>query len=212
MTNQPTNANIQLNGNKIAKVEEYKYLGQIITPTGDLQKEINNRIKCGWAAFKKVETVITSKNVPKNIKAHLFNSNVLPALIYAAETWSTTSRVEKKLVTTQRAMERRITNISKREHIRSEIIRQESGVEDIISSIYKSKKRWAGHVARLPDNRWTSRTTNWYPYNNKRRKGRPNIRWEDPLIATYGNTWSRLARDRQLWKIDSGLHDWRKAE
>ncbi len=211
MTNQSKDSNITLNGNKITQVEEYKYLGQIITPTGDLQKEINNRIKCGWAAFKKIETVLTSKNVSKPIKAHLFNSNVLPALTYAAETWNTTARVEKKLLTTQRAMERRITNISKREHIRSDVIRQKTGVEDIITTVYKNKKRWAGHIARLPDNRWTTKTTNWYPYDRKRKKGRPSIRWEDPLMATYGNTWSRLAQDRKSWREDGDLHVWRDA-
>ena len=212
MTNQKTNQTIKLNNNIISQVEEYKYLGQIITPTGDLQKEINNRIKSSWGAFKKIESVLTSENISKTTKSNLFNSNVLPSLTYASETWNTTLKSEKKLVTTQRAMERRITNISKRDHIRAEVIREKSGVQDVIEHIYKSKHRWAGHVARLADNRWTSRTTSWFPYGHKKRRGRPQVRWEDPLKAAYGPAWAQIGRQRDRWKrTGSGLHQWRSA-
>lgn len=34
-------------------------------------------------AFKKVETVLTARDVPFNIRAQLFNTNILPALTYA---------------------------------------------------------------------------------------------------------------------------------
>ena len=30
--------------------------------------------------------------------------------------------------------------------------------------------RWAGHVARMNDNRWTKRITDWCPYNDKKQK------------------------------------------
>ena len=131
-------------------------------------------------------------------------------LAYASETWNTTNRIEKRLITTQRAMERRMVNISKRQHIKAETIREMTGVKDVIHSIYKNKHRWAGHVARTQDNRWTTRTTYWCPYGQKRKKGRPNIRWEDPLLEVYGPTWSRIAKDRKRWKSeDDGLHHWR---
>ena len=148
MANQTTKKTIKLNNKTISQVNEYKYLGQIVTPTGDLQKEANSRVKSGWSAFKKAETVLTSNKVDKNIKAHLFNANVLPALTYASETWNSTIKVENKIRTAQRAMERRITNISKRDHIRSEVIREKSGVKDAVELTYKNKHRWAGHVAR----------------------------------------------------------------
>jgi len=34
-------------------------------------------------------------------------------------------------------------------------IRQETGVSDIINAIRMAKHRWAGHITRLPENRWT---------------------------------------------------------
>ena len=71
---------------------------------------------------------------------------------------------------------------------------------DIIRSIRESKHRWAGHVARRRDNRWTIRITEWIPRGNKRPRGRPRTRWCDDLIQYVGPTWSHIARDRKLWQ------------
>ena len=56
-----------------------------------------------------------------------------------------------------------------------------------------TKWKWAGHVARMKDNRWTVRCTEWQVRNGKRR------RWHDDIQHWQGATWSRTARDRQQW-------------
>ena len=42
---------------------------------------------------------------------------------------------------------------------------------DIIETIMKSKWRWAGHVMRRTDGRWTKRITDWYPRLGSRKRG-----------------------------------------
>ena len=74
----------------------------------------------------------------------------------------------------------------------TEWIRKQSGVTDIIRSIRESKHRWAGHVARRRDNRWTIRVTEWILRGNKRPRGR--TRWCDDLIQYVGPTWSHIAK------------------
>ena len=46
-------------------------------------------------------------------------------------------------------------------------IRQRTKINDILEEITKLKQKWAGHVARMKDNRWTVRCTEWQV---KRRK------------------------------------------
>ena len=179
MSNAHTNATLKLGDDDLVRCNEYKYLGQIITLDGDLCKEINNRIKCSWLAFRKIENLLKSKEVTQDVKADLFNSNILPTLLYASETWNTTLSNEIKLRTTQRTMERRMCNISKLQHIRAEEIRNITKVKDVNEEMYRSKKRWAGHVARTNDGRWTQRATTWYPRDAKRSRGRPKMRWMD---------------------------------
>ncbi|KAI5746495.1 hypothetical protein M8J77_004170 [Diaphorina citri] len=204
------NHNIRLNNHPIAEVESYKYLGQYVTMNNDIKQELISRKRSGWIAFNRIKDMLTDQTIPITLRANLFNSHVLPALTYGSETWNTTKHEENGLRTTQRAMERRIINVSKKDHIRSEVIRERSGIKDVIENIYDNKRRWAGHVARLKDDRWTIRTTNWCPRQFKRSAGRPPLRWEDPIVKVAGRTWKRDAQDRELWTY-CDLHRWRQS-
>ena len=64
-----------------------------------------------------------------------------------------------KLAIAKSKMERIMLGIILRDRKRNTWIRQETG--DIINAIRKVKHRWAGHIARLSDNRWTIRATEW---------------------------------------------------
>ena len=74
-------------------------------------------------------------------------------------------------------------------------------VEDILAVTKKLKWRWAGHVARMRDERWTKTVTEWIPLEGKRAKARPRTRWEDEMRKYAGVTWARTARNRSEWKL-----------
>ena len=59
--------------------------------------------------------------------------------------------------------ERIMIGVTLKDRKSTEWIRKQSGLTDIIRSIRESKHRWAGHVARRRDNRWTIRITEWIP-------------------------------------------------
>ena len=79
---------------------------------------------------------------------------ILPTLTYGAETWALTKDQPRKLATSQRRMERSILNISLKDKIRNETIRERTKVKDVIETVRDLKSRWAGHVARMEDKRW----------------------------------------------------------
>ena len=64
-----------------------------------------------------------------------------------------------ELAVAQRKMEHIMLGITLRGRKRNSWIRQETSVSDIINAIRKAKHRWAGHISRLSDNRWTIRAT-----------------------------------------------------
>ena len=64
-----------------------------------------------------------------NVKRDLFNSTVIPAMVYAAECWSTTKADEEGLQTTERAMERMLCKISQRDHVPHQGIRKRTGLK-----------------------------------------------------------------------------------
>ena len=100
----------------------------------------------------------------------------------------------------QRAIERATLGITIRDRHRSTWIWAKTGGKDIVQVVKKQKWRWAGHVARMNDNRWTKRITDWCPYNDKGSKKRPDTRWRDEIEKNAGKTCQRIAQDRQLWE------------
>ncbi|PIO76259.1 hypothetical protein TELCIR_01675 [Teladorsagia circumcincta] len=132
----------------IGEVSSYIYQGQAITMDNDLSIEIGRRRRAGWTTFNKYRDVLTDRRLDARVKARVFNTHVLPALIYGSKTWSTIKE-ERKLTTTQRAMERKMCAVTSMHKIPASEIRRRTGVRDVIKTIYDSEKRWAGHVAVL---------------------------------------------------------------
>ncbi|XGW33964.1 hypothetical protein V3C99_018030 [Haemonchus contortus] len=56
-----------------------------------------------------------------------------------------------------------------------------SKVKDILVHIDEAKHRFAEHLMRREDGRWSSATVRWYPREKKRPHGRPPLRWADSL-------------------------------
>ena len=71
----------------------------------------------------------------------------------------------------QRAMERKILQIKLKDKIPHRDIRKQTNFEDVQKHIGKQKWRWAGHVGRIHDNRWTKRCTEWQPREGRRNRG-----------------------------------------
>ena len=199
MTNIDTTDNIQINRTEIEKVTKYKYLGQRIAMENSTKQEVSIRIKAGWSVFGKYREIFLDMHLPMSLKRKFFNQCVLPAMTYGCQTWSLTKALVKKLETSQPAMERRMLNVKLKDRIRNTAIRQRTRVTDIVQYVTNTKWKWAGHIARMKDNRWTIRSTEWQT-EGVRPVGRPNRRWKDGIVGQQEAVWTRIAKDRERWK------------
>ncbi|KHN75854.1 Putative uncharacterized transposon-derived protein F52C9.6, partial [Toxocara canis] len=163
--------------------------------------QLSRRRRAAWIAFTNFRDVFYDAKATLSVKAELFNSTVLPLLLDGCETWNTTLAEEIKLAKTQLAMERRMVDVSRQQHIRNEGLRSRSGVKYVVEKKYKRKQGCAGHLARMKNNRWTKRIAEWNPRDARRPSGRPPTRREGPLRRLYGAAWMRLAQDHERRKI-----------
>nr|CDJ96569.1 uncharacterized protein LOC100502416 [Haemonchus contortus] len=181
----------------------------------DLAPELCRRKRSAWGPFKNIEGVVKkTKNI--RLRAHLFDTAVLPALTYASETWTLGKQDEHAVSVIQRALERTMLGVSLytqvQKGIRSSELRHRTKIRDAIDYAKKSKIRWAGHVMRYSDDRWTRAVTGWIPRGIKQTPGRPPTRWSvfftkalnernvEPRVPEARTIhWTTLARDRDEW-------------
>ena len=200
MTNFETNETIQIEDEIIEKVKSYKYLGQTTHLKDTTKEELTCRVRAGWSCFGRNREIFQDDKMPMCLKRQVYDQCVLPTMTYGCQTWSLTKALANKLRVAQRAMERKMLGIKIKDKIPCAVIRSRTQVRDIVDYVAKQKWEWAGHIARLKDNRWTLRTTEWRPRNGRRTRGRQQMRWRDDIVKAKGATWSRDARDRQGWR------------
>jgi len=135
----------------------------------------------------------------------------LPIVLYGFETWSLTLREERKLRVFENMVLRRIFG-PRRDEVTGEWRRlHNKELNDLYSSpnivqVIKSRRmRWAGHVARIGEEREVYRVLVGKP-EGKRPLGRPRLRWVDNIrmdlqeVGCGCMDWIGLAQDRDGWQ------------
>ena len=65
--------------------------------------------------------------------------------------------IANKMEVCQRKMERKMLGLKQIDRIPNSTIKERTKVDNILKVITKTKWKWAGHVARMNNNRWTVR-------------------------------------------------------
>ncbi|KAG7298024.1 hypothetical protein JYU34_018785 [Plutella xylostella] len=197
MTNS-TEKPIHIHSGNIKYVNEYIYLGQIISFEEALEKEIDKRIATSWKKYWANKDVFKS-DLPIHLKKKIMDNTILPTLLYGCQCWALTKTVIRKITTFQRATERSMLGLKLRDRVKNSDIREITKVTDAVVMLCKLKWKSAGHIARVTDGRWSERVLHWYPRDGHRMPGRPRRRWHDDIVSVAGHTWTRLAQNRKEW-------------
>src|SRR5271167_3490088 len=95
------------------------------------------------------------RKMPLSLKRKVYNQCIQATMTYGCQTWAVTKRMQDRLHTTQRSIERAMIEITKRNRKTNTCVREQAGIQDIVVRIKQIKWQWAGHLARIRDNRWT---------------------------------------------------------
>jgi hypothetical protein len=109
---------------EIEEVGSFVYLGSVVSESGGTEEYELSRIKKAKGVFVQLYLVWRNLNISKEVKIQIINTNVKSVLLYACETWRTTSHIARRLQIFVNKCLRRIMNIKWTDMITNEELRR----------------------------------------------------------------------------------------
>jgi hypothetical protein len=191
------------------KVEEFQYLGALLSTKNDWSREISARIAKAERAFFALSKFFKSKALSKKTKLRLYTAIIRPTLAYGCEVWTTTSVTKRRLRTFENKIWRKIcgpvrdagTNDWRRKFNKE--LQEELGLAPVTSYIKGQRLQWFGHIMRRSEEETIRAVIEWQP-KGKRPRGRPRKRWldiiEEDLKTVEVKEWKEIIQDREKWR------------
>ena len=150
---------MRIDNSTFERVEEFKYLGTTLTNQKSIAEEIKSRLWPGNACYHTVQNLLSSRLLYKNLKIKIYRNIILPVVLYGFENWSMILREERKLRVYENIVLRRIFGLRRDEvtgewrRLHNEELNDLYLSPNIVLVIKSRRMRWAGHVARMGEER-----------------------------------------------------------
>ena len=124
MTNNTSgiNTGIRVNGQKLETITSFKYLGSVITDEGS-NPEVFSRVVQTTAALTRLKPVWSDKSISFSCKIRLMRSLVTSIFLYACESWTLTTELQRRIQVMEMRYYHKILHISYKDHVTNEEVR-----------------------------------------------------------------------------------------
>ena len=110
---------IKVKGQELGTVTSFKYLGAVVSDDGS-KREVLSRIAQATAALTKLKPFWRDNNISLGSKVKLVRSLVISIFLYACESWTLTTELEKRTQAFEMRCYCRLLNILYKDHITNE--------------------------------------------------------------------------------------------
>ena len=87
---------VKMQGEEVAKVEDFNYLGSTVQSNGECGSEVKKRVQAGWNGWRRMPGVVCNRRVPARVKG-CTGVAVRPAMLYGLETVALTKIQEAEM-------------------------------------------------------------------------------------------------------------------
>ena len=204
-----TKIDIKIENDTIEEIEEFEYLGSIISNNGDINKEIQRRMAIALQKTRQMRKLWHGTD--KNTKIRFLRALIFPIATYGCETWTINKTSERKINAFELKCYRKILRVPWTEKRTNNSILQELNIKEgwLLSTIIKRKLKYFGYVKR---HEGLEKEILEGQVQGKRTRGRPRRRWSQDITERMKTTITRagrIAHDRTAYKeavIDATCH------
>ena len=134
-----------LNDMVLKCVDDYNYLRSSIRNS---ERDFTIRKGLAWSACNKMDKIWKS-NLDKHLKINIYRVTIDPVLLYGSETWTLSTKQQRRLDGCYTRLRRRVQNLSWRNHPTLEDIYD--ALPRISSTVKKRRVQFSGHCARASE-------------------------------------------------------------
>ena len=142
------NIRITLNGQEIEQVNQFRYLGSIISEDGKCDVEVRRRIANAKVAFLNYRDLFR-RDLNLRLKKRFLRCFVWSRLLYGTEAWTLSADSRRKLEAFELWCYRKMLRISYVERVTNEEVLNRVGSQRTILNLHRSRKlRYFGPAVR----------------------------------------------------------------
>lgn len=185
------------------KVEEFIYLGSLISNSGNCEKEIGRRIGMAKSAMTSLDKIWKDRNIRRVTKMRLVRTLVFSIFLYGVETWCLRKKERKKIEAFEMYCWRKLLRIpwtAMRTNV--SILEELKVTKRLLTMCQERIRSFFGHIMRSSLHS-LEKLTILGQMEGKRARGRAPARWVDQLKeVTGGQIWGavHMAQNRTEWR------------
>lgn len=201
--NRSATEEVLRDGDRLLVVNEFCYLGDMLSSEGGTEADVSVRISAAWNKFRQLSAMLCTKGLSNRMKGVLYKSCVRPAMTYEGETWATKAEDIRRMCTAEMRMLRMMCGVKIDERRRNDEIRSMMGVVSVEDCLERERLRWFGHVMRRSEESELTKAMRSDIQGDKKR-GRPKKTWLECVrndmkrrnIPISSGEWN----DRRKWR------------
>ena len=162
--------NITVHGTTFNNVNQFVYLGGIVTDDASVDAEVSVRLRKAWVVFgRPYKRVWSQPRIIVKTKESIFCCTVLATLLYGVETMTLKQTHLKRMDALVHRCLRSILLVKWYRGMTNEEVRKRADTLPIEVVIRRRRLGWLGHFAHMEENRIPRRRTvaqqspSWYP-------------------------------------------------